>query len=415
MNNDTITPLSRFVCFWKIISQGMWINRFQLLLTTLTMAIGSMGLALTIFLGAGAQEVLWSDISDLLGSWVLINPDAGPNMELLKTRMTPFFTTDDLNSLKENLPIARLVSPAFFNKQVLVQSREKQGRIYLDAITEGLGEEKLFQPIKGRGISESAYNAQSWECMLTEKAMDSFGLRLEDKPSVLIDGIQFKVVGIVTPPPDANERIQQRVVVAYELAREIWLQPGNIGVIVVAWKDTKDMGLIFEQIKKNLDTYRGPQTYIMSSSQFQIQSGRNIVNNFIVVGATQSMFAIFIASIGVLNVMLTNVSRRTYEFAIRIAMGASQEEILKIVLAEGIFVGLIGAAIGLVIALLVAPVIGNIMSKGIKEMAHLYPVISMKGILIPLAICGICSLIAGLIPALKVRKVDILSALRENI
>jgi putative ABC transport system permease protein len=379
------------------------------------MAIGSMGLALTMFLGDGAQKVLWADLADLLGSWVLVNPDAGPDMELFKTRMTPFFTTEDLNHLKVNLKMARLVSPAFFNKQVLVQSKEKQGRMSLDAITEGLGREKIFQPIKGQGLSDSAYNAQSWECMLTEKAMNMLGIRLDDNPSILIDGVQFKVVGIATPPPEANERFQQRVVVAYELARELWLQPGNIGVIIVAWKDTKDMGTIFDQIKKTLDTYRGPQTYIMSSSQFQIQSGRNIVNNFIVVGAAQSMFCIFIASIGVLNVMLTNVSRRTHEFAIRIAMGARQEEILTIVLAEGIFVGLIGATIGLIIAILAAPLIGNIMSKGIKEMAHLYPVISLKGLLLPLAVCGICSLVAGLIPALKVRKVDILSALRETL
>lgn len=48
-------------------------------------------------------------------------------------------------------------------------------------------------------------------------------------------------------------------------------------------------------------------------------------------------------------------------------------------------------------------------------MAHLYPVISLKGLLLPLAVRGICNLVAGLIPALKVRKVDILSALRENL
>ncbi len=415
MKNDAISPLSRFVCFWKIISQGIWINRFQLLLTTLTMAIGSMGLALTIFLGGGAQKVLWADLSDLLGSWVLVRPDPGPNMEILKTRMSPFFTTEDLDQLKENLGTARLVSPAIFSKQVLVQSKGRQGEISLDAVTPGLGREKIFRPVEGRGISEAAYRAQSWECMLTQKAMDALGLRLADRPSILIDGVQFKVVGIVTPPPGANDRFQQRVVVAYELARELWLQPGNIGVIVVAWKDAKDMGPILEQIKKTLDACRGPETYILSSSQFQIQSGRNIVNNFIVVGATQSVFCIFIASIGVLNVMLTNVSRRTHEFAIRIAMGARQEEILTIVLAEGLFVGLMGAAIGLLIAILTAPIIGNIMSKGIKEMAHLSPVISLKGLLLPLAVCGICSLVAGLIPALKVRKVDILSALRENL
>jgi ABC-type lipoprotein release transport system permease subunit len=415
MNAEEITPFSRLVCFWKIIFQGVWINRFQLLLTTLTMSFGSLGLALTIFLGDGAQKVLWADLADLLGSWVVISPDAGPNLELLKTRSTFLFTADDYDRVEKRLTIARLVSPAYFDRQTRVQSNEKEAKVLLDAITEELGKEKIFQPIKGRGMSDSAYGLLTWECMATEKTMTALGIDLDDKPTIYIDGNRFTVVGIVAPPPQANERFQQRVVVPYALARELWMQPGDIGKIVVAWNETKDMGPVIDRIKSVLDQQRGPQTYILSSSQFQIQSGRNIVNNFIVVGATQSLFCVFIASIGVLNVMLTNVSRRTHEFAIRIAMGARQEEILVIVLAEGIFVGLIGAAIGLVIAVLVAPLIGSVMSKGIREMAHLSPIISLKGFLIPLAVCGICSLVAGLIPALKVRKVDILTALRENL
>jgi ABC-type antimicrobial peptide transport system permease subunit len=415
MDRSVISPLSKLVCFSKIIFQGVWINRFQVFLTTLTMSFGSLGLALTIFLGDGAQKVLWADLSDLLGSWVVIAPDGGPNMELLKTRITPLFTAEDLEHVKTTVKIARLVSPAYIDMPVNVNSRDKGTRITLDAITKDLSNEKIFQPISGFGLSDSAYDAQSWECMATEKTMQALGLQLNDNPTLFINGQQFKVVGIVTPPPLANERFQQRVVVPYNLARALWMVPGDIGKIIVAWNETKDMGAVIAQIKTALDQCRGPQTYILSSSQFQIQSGKNIINNFIVVGATQSLFCVFIASIGVLNVMLTNVARRTHEFAIRIAMGARQQDILIIVLAEGIFVGLIGAAIGLVIAVAIAPILGGVMSKGIREMAHLSPIISLRGFLIPLAICGICSLIAGLIPALKIRKVDILSALRENV
>jgi ABC-type antimicrobial peptide transport system permease subunit len=415
MDTSLISPLSRLVCFWKIIFQGVWINRFQLFLTTLTMSFGSLGLALTIFLGDGAQKVLWADLSDLLGSWVVIAPDAGPNMELFKTRISPLFTAEDLEHVKTTVKLARLVTAAFLDMPATAVSREKETRITLDAITKELSKEKIYHPSSGLGFSDAAFDAQAWECMATEKTLIALGLHYNDNLSLLINGHQFKVVGIVTPPPLANERFQQRVVVPYNLARGLWRQPGDIGKIVVAWNETKDMGPVYNQIRMALDQFRGPQTYIMSSSQSQIQSGKNIINNFIVVGVTQSLFCVFIASIGVLNVMLTNVARRTHEFAIRIAMGARQQEILVIVLAEAIFVGLIGAAIGLIIAVTIAPIIGVMMSKGIREMAHLSPIISLRGFLLPLAICGICSLVAGIIPALKIRKVDILSALRENL
>jgi putative ABC transport system permease protein len=415
MKTPSVTPLSKLACFWKIMLQGVWINRFQLILTTLTMSFGSLGLALTIFLGDGAQKSLWVDLSNLLGSWAVISPDAGPNMELLKTRINPFFTEEDYSHIKQEVKNARLVSPAIFDKRVSAQSNQKKSMLFLDAITPQLGREKLFHPLEGRSLSASAYAMESWECLATRETMKVLGVKLKDHPFVLLDGYRFRIVGIIKPPPLTVDRFRERVVVPYKLARQLWMPPGDMGEIVVAWRDNKDMGEVFDQIKTVLNKYRGPQTYVLSSSQFQIQSGRNIVHTFVVVGATQSLFCILIASIGVLNVMLTNVSRRTHEFAIRIAMGARQQEILTIVLSESIFVGLIGAAIGLIIALFSAPIISGIMSRGIREMTHLTPAISLKGILTPLLLCGICSLIAGVIPALKVRRVDILSALRENL
>lgn len=407
--------MSKLICFFKIIVQGIWINRFQLFLTTFTMSIGSLGLALTIFLGDGALGVLWTDLEKLLGSWTVIAPDPGPERKILKTRQNHFFTQQDLEHLKDELPNARMVTPAVIDMLVKVRSQNRETSLHMDAITEELGRENVFQPIKGRGLSHQAYLGLSRECLVTEKMVEEFNLDLTQDPSLLINGHLFKVVGVTLPPPLHGDRFPLRVTLPYSYARTLWMGPGNIGIIIVAWHDTNDMHDIIEKIKYTLDNSRGPQTYYLSSKQFQIQSGRKIVKTFIVVGTTQSIFCIFIASIGVLNVMLTNVARRTHEFAIRITMGARQRDILLVVLAESICVGLLGALIGLLLAVVAAPIIGDLMASGIQEASQLEPKISLKGIIEPLLICGLCSLIAGVIPALKVRNVDILAALRKNV
>lgn len=412
MNNDQSTRLSRFVCFAKIISQGVWINRFQLILTTLTMSFGSLGLALTIFLGGGALNVLWADLDQLLGSWVIAR--SVPVEHVIRTRVQPDFNGEDLRHLQEGVDSARLVTP-MFSRPIEVRYKEKSIHMAVDGITPVLQEESLFRPVIGRALSDSAHQALTWECLITEPALKEFGLKLADNPSILVDNHAFQVVGVIKSAPRNFMRFQARVIVSYRMARHLWMAPGAVGNILVAWHKTEEMGQVIQGIKEILDQYRGPGSYYLDSSQFQIQSGKKIVSNFIVVGTAQSLFCILIASIGILNVMLTNVTRRTHEFAIRIAMGANRKDILLVVLSESIFIGLVGAFVGLVVAVLVAPLLGDLMASGIQDASKLKPVFSMNGFLLPLLTCGLSSLSAGLIPALKARRLDILSALRMNI
>jgi len=412
---DDTNWLSKLICFLKILVQGVWINRFQLFLTTVTMTIGSFGLALTIFLGDGALDVLWADIENLLGSWTIVSPTAGPQGELLLKRSTYFFTQEDLDGLKREVVSARMVTPAILDMHVRVRTEKKEENVQLDAVTKILGNEDIFKPIAGRKLSDEAYAGLVRECLITDTMAEKHNIRADEGATILINGVLFDVVGIVNTPPLRGDSFPQRIVVSYTTARTLWIEPGNIGIFVVAWKTTEDMYDTLGQIKYVLDGIRGAQTYVMSSQQFQIQSGRKIVKTFIVVGTTQSIFCILIASIGVLNVMLTNVSRRTHEFAIRVVMGARQREILMVVLAESICIGLLGAFAGLVVAVVAAPAVAGLMSEGIAEAAQLQPDISFRGILIPVLICGLCSLVAGVIPALKLRKIDILAALRANV
>ena len=98
-----------------------------------------------------------------------------------------------------------------------------------------------------------------------------------------------------------------------------------------------------------------------------LRRGKKIVNNFIAIGATQAFFCILIASIGVLNVMLTNVARRSHEYALRVAMGARKGEVLLLVLGESLFLGLVGAMLGVAAAVLLAPHVSSLFSMQIPE------------------------------------------------
>lgn len=403
--------LARFVCLMHLTGLGVWAHRYQLLLTVVTMAVGSLALALTIFVGDGALHRVWEDMEQLLGSWVVAYDDAGTDDTLMRKRGRKDFTEEDLATVRRRLPDARLVTPVYFNA-LNVRFRERQVKMPIDAITPALGREALYRPVRGAALSEAAYQGLAPECLLSESAMEVLGVPLERHPTVLVDDKAFQVVGVTADPPRVSSRNQPRVILPYVQARLNWIYPGSVGHILVSWWSVDDMDSVMTGLREALEEARGPQTYVLSSSQLQIRRGKQVVSQFMLIGLAQALFCILVATVGVLNVMLTNVTRRSHEYAVRLSMGASQKEILLSVLLESVALGLAGALLGILAAIAVAPTVCALLSKQIPGAVLLEPVIAGRGILLPFVICGLAALFAGILPALRVRKIDVLASLR---
>lgn len=399
--------------FLIVTYQGIRGNGFQLVLTAATMGVGSLGLALSIFLGQGALQGIWLDVEELMGHWVVAFPDMGDEQQLIKTRPYHWFSEQDYEKVSEGLADAKMVAKAYFSEEPVTYMNNLR-RLPLDCLSQPLLNEPLYQPVAGRRISQASVNGEVWECLLTVSAEKAMGLDWREGPSVIIAGYSFKVVGLIRDPPRLAQRFQYRVVVPYIFAKLALLPPGTVGHIVAAWHGPQDMDIVLANFNRVLTQTRGKGSFFLDSTQFALERGKRIINKFMGVGLIQALFCIFIASIGVLNVMLTNVSRRSHEFAIRVAMGATKNEILLAVMMESLLLGLFGAMLGIVAAIALAPHLGSLLSSQIPEVSGLSPVFNLAGVVLPFVICGICSLAAGSIPALRVRRLDILSALRHE-
>lgn len=407
--------LARWTCLFQMVAHGVFSLQLRQILTFVTMAIGSMALAATLFAGEGALKLLWADLDRLMGNRVLVNADPGPSGKLLAQRPWVDFTLSDYECVRRALPVedVRYVAPRFFGR-AHVSHFDKGQFMAVDGITAVQEQDQGFTPFNGQPLSAKAHDGKVMECLITRYAAEILAIQPGDAATIRVDAHRFSVKGIISDPPESDRRFQCRVIVPYREAQMLWGYPDRMETLVVSWQRPDKMASTIEALKGALDRCRGTETYQLSSSDFRMRKRKNIVSNFVALGMAQALFCILVASIGVVNVMLSNVVRRSKEFAIRIAMGAPHKDIIYIVLAESAMIGVVGALAGILTAVVAAPPLCALISTKIPEASQLQPYFSLKGILIPLFVCGLSGLLAGIIPAIKVGQLDILKMLRSE-
>ena len=116
--------------------------------------------------------------------------------------------------------------------------------------------------------------------------------------------------------------------------------------------------------------------------------------------------ALVLAAVGLFSVISYNVSQRTHELGVRIALGAGAGDVLRLVIREGLTITLIGTAIGVGIALLA----GRFLAPLLFSVSARDP-LTFAAVVVTLLVAALG---ATLMPALRASRVDPNVALRSD-
>jgi predicted permease len=108
--------------------------------------------------------------------------------------------------------------------------------------------------------------------------------------------------------------------------------------------------------------------------------------------------ALLLAAVGLYGVVAYSVSQRTQELGVRMALGAQRGDVRRMVLRQGVALAAVGVAIGAVLALLLAPRVGDLLFKTSPRDPMVFGGVVATMLVVAVAAC--------LVPAWRASRVD---------
>jgi putative ABC transport system permease protein len=184
-------------------------------------------------------------------------------------------------------------------------------------------------------------------------------------------------------------------------------QDDLIDVLDVYLQPDADLESIRETV---LRRWGAENALVMMTRQELCQSISNVIRRFYSMLYAQEAVVGMVAIIGVVVALLISVLQRRRELGLIRAVGASQSQVLYSVLAEATLMGLIGAAIGLIVGLPLEWYAIRVIVW--EESGFLFPVpipYSTAAVLVSMAVT--LATLAGLVPALHAVRLRIPDAI----
>lgn len=421
--SETSTPVAargighQAALAWEVVVSGLtelWAHKMRSILTLTLLMLGVFALVVMTSVLDGILDKIGTGFSGMSwdGTLVVAPKTAETSDEQKRFAMSPGLRMED---------VPRLTAP--YDKVMAFMPRAvKQTSVRVASGNERImvaGNVPDYIPVmnrriaSGRGLTEDDQRRRSTVAVLGASLASKFlGGADPVGKDIMVDGIPFRVVGVLAPLMifnedswvDANgmliplEAYMDRLDPTHKLSQ--------LGVKLKAKRDAKDVtALVLGRAKQ---AHHGIEDVeILDLDAEAARSWQNFLQQmrgWTIVLMSLAGTVLLVGGVGVLSVMLISFSDRRYEIGLRKALGASDQEIFVQFLLEAAVLAALGALTG--------TLAGGALCKALSSNFPYGLVVNMYGLLMAWAVALALSLVFGMYPAFRAMRLSPMEAMR---
>ena len=394
--------------------ESLQANRLRTFLTMLGVMIGISSVVIIFSLSGGVSSMISNQIIAEGESLAVVRPkeltinnkNVITNLATSRNFTQSSIKNEDLGLISKVKDVLAVAPLANFSAKVKGDGDEKYANLL--ATSPNLDQTVGLKVREGQFIAESA-NANT-VVIGNQMAIDLFGTTQALGKEITMKGEKFIVIGVLAHQSSSinfsNVDFNNTAIIPYVTAKRIIGENLQIQQVNIRVKSINNLNQVQQEIEKGmLKNHNGEK-------DFEVLTGKNIshpsdkfieLSTFIL--AIVASISLVVGGIGIMNIMLVNVSERTREIGIRKALGANNRHILFQFLTESMIISLSGGFFGYLI--------GYAFSFGVSVFLPFSPVISWQ---IAVLVCGISILVGvifGLYPAFRAARKDPIISLRQ--
>ncbi|UYP29791.1 MacB family efflux pump subunit [Pseudomonas sp. Z8(2022)] len=390
----------------RMAGRALKANLFRTVLTLLGIVIGVASVVAMLAVGNGARQSVVDRISAMGTNLLSIRPGA-PNMPRSADGVTATLTAEDAKAVGA-LPNVRDALGELQGNATL-RSGNIDYKTQITATNASMPEVREWPLTSGAFFSENDERAYAAVTVLGQTVAENlFPGQDPVGQYLLISNVPFQVVGVMSAKGATPWGQDQD---------DVALVPFSTGSLrlfgqryvqsITAYID--DIGAIAdteEAIRQELlKRHNGVEDFQIRNTASLLEAVTATQDTLTVLLGSIAAISLLVGGIGVMNIMLVNVTERTREIGIRMATGARTGNILQQFITEALVVSAIGGVIGVLAGLGAAWVI---QALGTAVQFTLAPVLLAFG-------CAFATgLVFGLMPARKAAHLDPVQALASD-